>query len=311
MGRMEDIDARLKSRMDAMNKRLSGRMAALDARMGGGAGREVGKSFDRSAHDFDRRLKDSARNNVRRVALCVGMKDVSKTAYFPNVPRSLPGCPIDVDRFACALSHVGFVDDDVLVLKDENATCANVYRTISSTARALHDGDLFVLLISGHGSRDSWCLYDGELENWVVIWTLSRFHSGVRILMINDQCHSGALFEVAEQAKSVFVSLCSDDGWNESWNPEEALRSKEFPMVVQFASCLPNQNSADAIAGGSWTQALINALDQFFVDKSIRSYREWFNVAKNDPHLVKGEQDPDMNTSPNVTDAFLNAKALT
>ena len=34
MGRMEDIDARLKSRMDAMNKRLSGRMAALDAKSG-------------------------------------------------------------------------------------------------------------------------------------------------------------------------------------------------------------------------------------------------------------------------------------
>lgn len=35
MGRMEDIDARLKSRMDAMNKRLSGRMSALDARLYG------------------------------------------------------------------------------------------------------------------------------------------------------------------------------------------------------------------------------------------------------------------------------------
>lgn len=36
MGRMEDIDARLKSRMDAMNNRLADRMAALDARRGGG-----------------------------------------------------------------------------------------------------------------------------------------------------------------------------------------------------------------------------------------------------------------------------------
>lgn len=36
MGRIEDIDARLKSRMDAMNKRLADRMAALDARLGDG-----------------------------------------------------------------------------------------------------------------------------------------------------------------------------------------------------------------------------------------------------------------------------------
>ena len=35
MGRMEDIDARLKSRMDAMNNRLADRMAALNARVGG------------------------------------------------------------------------------------------------------------------------------------------------------------------------------------------------------------------------------------------------------------------------------------
>lgn len=43
MGRMEDIDERLKSRMDAMNNRLADRMAALDARRGGS--KRVGAEF--------------------------------------------------------------------------------------------------------------------------------------------------------------------------------------------------------------------------------------------------------------------------
>lgn len=315
MGRLDEMESEINARLSALDRRIAERMAALDSRVGDAVGDAV---FNKSSAAVGARsatggaLQAGKPVNVRRAAVCIGLKDVSKAAY-PGELISLPGCPIDVDRFVCALGKIGFPEESVAVLKDEKATCAAVYSAISHAAAALQPGDLFVLLVSGHGGKDAWCLYDGQTKNRQIVWVLSRFRPGVRILVVNDQCHSGAFFSPkSSEPDSAFGMLCAKDGCNDAWDSDAAWRSPDFPMVMQFASCRAEQTSADGLAGGSWTQALINTLDQkLCVEGRSCSYREWFNNARTSPLLKSGRQDPECVESPSVTDVFRRAQALT
>lgn len=304
MGRIEELDARIHERMDAMNKRLADRMAALDARLGyGGGGSILRKADSGEWRALDRDFKAGERSLVRRGAVCVGLRKVA----YNNSLAELPGCPIDADRFACLLENLKFPKGSVAVLKDETATCNAVYDAISAAADAFKAGDLFVLLISGHGGKESWSLYDGRATRGEIVWALSKFRKGVRILIVNDQCHSGAFFAANKTKEdSLFKELCRKDGCDDSWDPLVAWQSPDFPpMVMQFASCRAEQNSSDGLAGGSWTQALIDTLLQkLCVEKIQCSYREWFDAAKASPFLNHGEQDPECVESPNMADSF-------
>ena len=303
MSRMDEMEARLESRLDEIDRQLADRMAALDAGLGTAA--SVGNPKDAST------CAESVgeRSVARRAAVCVGLR---KVAYNDSL-ATLPGCPIDADRFACALETMKYPNGSVAVLKDENATCRAVYTAIHEAATVLQPGDLFVLLVSGHGGKEAWCLYDGRATNREIVWMLSRFRKGVRILIVNDQCHSGAFFmPTRDDAGSPLETICRDGGCDDSWDPSAAWNSPDFPMVMQFASCRAEQQSADGLAGGSWTQALIDALHQKLCVEGRRcSYGEWFDAAKVSPLLVHGVQDPECIESPNVAEAFRNAPALT
>jgi len=302
MSGMEEMEARLKSRMDAMDRRLANRMASLDARLGETTTVGIQKGVAVCAESA------GGRSATRRFAVCVGLRKVVYDSL-----AELPGCPIDVDRFACALEKMKFPNGSVVVLKDENATCRAVYTAILGAAETLESGDLFVLLVSGHGGRESWCLYDGKATNRQIVWMLSRFRKGVRILIVNDQCHSGAFFAPKRDCEvSPFEIICRNDGCDDSWEPSVVWSSPDFPMVMQFASCRGEQQSADGLAGGSWTQALIDTLHQKLCVEGRRcSYGEWFDTAKLSPLLNHGEQDPECVESPNVVDSFRSAPALT
>ena len=332
MGRIEDIDAKLEARLQAIDAKVGGRMAKIDGRVGGpgtgGGGAEGGEKDLHgawgAAGGAARGVSDSpwdlsgaeGEDGIRRLGLCVGLNEVDASAY-PGGVAPLGGCVADAERFLCVMRRLGFA---ALKLLDAMATCFVLYRALAAAAEALRPGDLFVVHVSGHGGREelpgggfggNWCLYDGPVRADDVTWMLSRFRPGVRVLMVNDQCHSGGMFQTrGADGGGTFARLCADDGRPAGWNAGAALRSPSFPMLIQFAACRAEQTSIDGLGGGTWTQALVNALDDAWARGARPSYRQWFDAAFASPTLRRGRQDPQWIESATVTDAFRGAAAL-
>jgi hypothetical protein len=81
-----------------------------------------------------------------------------------------------------------------------------VLGAMRGAAKALKAGDFFFLSFSGHGGQvpdtnrdepdrkdETWCLFDGQLIDDELYLELSRFASGVRVLVLSDSCHSGSV----------------------------------------------------------------------------------------------------------------------
>ena len=93
MGRMEEIEARLKSRMDALNARYADRMAALDARLGGDSTAQQGIERDVRTNVMKSRPNDlAARVDVVGVDLVfqgyIQPTETEVTQLFEYVRRS-------------------------------------------------------------------------------------------------------------------------------------------------------------------------------------------------------------------------------
>ena len=314
MGRLENLEKRLDERLAGLEKRLDDRLAALDPRMdewGTGFGMERG----RGAPSAEARTT----RPVRRIGVCVGLNEVDAATYPGHKLAPLDGCVADAERFLCVLkkkdfaapSREGMPNDGPVKLLDRDATGSNVFAVLAAAAGELMPDDLFVFHISGHGGADEWCLYDGPASREDIIWAFAQFRPGVRILAINDQCFSGGIFQPrAIGGESPFALLCKKAGRPEGWNAAAALLRPDFPPVIQFAECLAQQTSNDGIAGGSWTQALLNVLETANAKGRWPTYQQWFVQAKASPTLHPGNQDPQWVESASVTDDFRHATAL-
>ena len=323
MDRFDAIEARVSSRMDAIDRRLADRMAALDAKLGtspvcAGHGNAVSaaKSVGASPATTQGRAFQNGKGPGVKLALCVGLNQVDAQAFPGCEVSPLTGCVVDVQRFKCVLDKLGF---RVSLLLDSEATSKAVYQYLQSAAAELNPGDLFVFHISGHGGRalcgdkirENWCLYDGFVWDDVIVWMFSRFKPGVRVLVINDQCHSGGIFQPKiMQTIADIAQICARDGRSDDWDAAAAMNSADFPMLIQFAGCRAEQTSIDGLGGGTWTQALINVLDEAAATGAPCTYRTWFDKAFCSPTLKRGSQDPQWVESPQVTDDFRQRTAL-
>lgn len=309
MGRLEDLDKRLDERLARLERRLDGRLADLgltrtDRAVQAGTGDTV-----RSA------------SPARRIGVCVGLNEVDAAAYPDSKMDPLSGCVADAERFLCVLkkTHFGSPDrkgtpnDGPVKLLNREATCANVFGVLAAAAGELMPGDLFVFHIAGHGGPEDWCLYDGPAWNRDILWAFSQFRPGVRILAINDQCHSGGFFQArARGGETPFALLCRKAGRPAEWNAAEAFARPDFPQLIQFAGCRAEQSTMDGIGGGSWTQSLVNVLEAALAagGGGWPTYRKWFDNATESPTLSPGKQDPQWVESASVTDGFRRATAL-
>ncbi|MBC8119634.1 MAG: caspase family protein [Burkholderiaceae bacterium] len=136
------------------------------------------------------------------MSLNIGLNTVSAAAY-EGWTGPLAACEFDANDMA-ALARAQGMKASVLLTK--KGTRANILGGIRSAAKSLHAGDLFFLTFSGHGGQvpdvtgdetdkqdETWCLYDGQLIDDELYFELSRFATGVRILVLSDSCHSGTV----------------------------------------------------------------------------------------------------------------------
>ena len=250
----------------------------------------------------------------RRVGINIGLLYVDKKAY--GTDASCPGCDHDAVALNRILRKCGFTTK--LFLNNE-ATWYNIKTTLAKYASELESGDLLVITAAGHGGQvrdtngdetdgldETWLLYDKEVPDDEILETIKKFKSGVRIVLINDQCHSEGNFRSFVRGVQQAVSfghwgkreghpLVSEEG-----DGQVSVVEESGPSLIQFAGCRENNVSYGSSTGGEWTSALVSAFNPEL------SWREWFDKAARIPR----KQAPQWVEYGPVTDAFRNGKVM-
>jgi len=246
---------------------------------------------------------------ARGLALNIGLNAVSAAAY-GGWDGPLAACEFDANDMAAIAKAKGMKPT---VLLTKSATRANVLTGVRGAAKALKTGDFFLLTYSGHGGQvpdvtgeeadkqdETWCLYDGQLIDDELYFELSRFGSGVRILVLSDSCHSGTVTRAgppptatAHQRPKLMPASVAMRTYREhqafydklqrdvakaagkaTVDPDAALAQvaasgrltaivKKFnPAVVLISGCQDNQTSMDGDHNGAFTEQLLKVWSQ-------------------------------------------------
>ena len=140
----------------------------------------------------------------RGLSLHIGLNMVDPTHYAGWDGR-LYGCEFDANDMEQLAHSCGFQTSKLLT---NEATADAIVATIAGAARELNAGDIFFLSFSGHGGQvpdlngeddepdrtdETWLAYDRQIVDDEVYVHWSRFRSGVRIVVLSDCCHGGAV----------------------------------------------------------------------------------------------------------------------
>src|SRR5262245_53968609 len=141
-----------------------------------------------------KRGKAKATSSAKGASLHIGLNAVSGAAY-GGWDGPLAACEFDANDMAAIAKSKRMKSTTLLTKK---ATRSSVLSGIRDAAKALTAGDFFFLTYSGHGGQvpdvtgdeadkqdETWCLYDGQLIDDELYFELSRFKSGVRILVLS------------------------------------------------------------------------------------------------------------------------------
>jgi hypothetical protein len=147
---------------------------------------------------------------MTKKALVVGI------ANYANPKNNLPGVNNDIPSVIKMLTNFGITD--IEVLRDANATAANVMKGMNTLVMNAQADDVRVFYFSGHGAllppgfsggddpdgRDEALVpYEGTvstliLDNWIATFLKTILPSDVSFWGLYDSCHSGDIFKAAE-----------------------------------------------------------------------------------------------------------------
>lgn len=223
-------------------------------------------------------------------AVCIGLTAVDPAAY-DGWAGDCPGCDVDAVGLRDACTDAGIFTR--LILNAE-ATWPAVHQAVLDMAAGLTRGDLLIVAMSGHGGQitdnngdetdgldETICLWDGPVRDDRVLELLRQIPAGLRVVLINDQCHSQGNFRSANARPLVKAAKTDWDG-----------------QLIQFAGCREDSYSYGAASGGTWTQSLLSTL------KPALTWRQWFDAASG---KMPANQIPQWVEFGAVTDQFRNA----
>jgi hypothetical protein len=238
------------------------------------------------------------------LSLHIGINEVSATHY-AGWTGPLAACEFDAHDMA-ALAQSRGMKSTLLITK--KATRANLLAALRKSAKTLTTGDFFFMSFSGHGGQvpdvsgeeedkqdETWCLFDGQLIDDELYYELSKFKSGVRIVVVSDSCHSGTVVRAARPqpgtpvqrprimppavglrvyaAHKAFYDKLQNDVARQAGgrvtDPDTALARvtvstrltgivKEFkPALILISGCQDNQFSMDGDHNGAFTEQLL------------------------------------------------------
>jgi len=144
-------------------------------------------------------------------------------------------------RFIHRLREHGVPDEQIVFLKDKQATKARIHAKFGELLDQTEEGDLLIFYFAGHGYRDretnqTWfAQYDAGKKHssgWPVknvFKMIENRFSGDRALLLADCCHSGALYDEvkrrseAEIGYAAITSSYSHNSSTGSWTFTDSL----------------------------------------------------------------------------------------
>ncbi len=236
------------------------------------------------------------------LSLHIGINEVHAADY-AGWTGPLAACEYDAHDMA-AIAQAQGIKSTLLLTK--KATRSSVLAALRKAAKALTAGDFFFMSFSGHGGQvpdvsgdeadkqdETWCLFDGQLIDDELYYELSKFKSGVRILVLSDSCHSGTVVRAARPQpgaarprimppavgmrvyaahKAFYDKLQADvakAAGGRVTDPDTALANvvvsnrltgivKDFkPSLILISGCQDNQFSMDGNDNGAFTEQLL------------------------------------------------------
>lgn len=188
-----------------------------------------------------------------------------------------PGAGYDADRMYRLVSP--YVGNNKVLLRDANATKANVVNALRNAVARVNDG-LVIFYYSGHGGSEPFpdtgmeevdghdeflCLYDTYMRD-NEIWNIINKSRG-RILLMFDCCHSCTMMR--NSMFKIVPPLAYDHTITENC---------KFSMLC-WSGCPDDTYSYGAPSGGQFTNALLRHFD------ARKTYEVLWNEIKNDKTL--------------------------
>ena len=197
------------------------------------------------------------------ISLHIGLNILDKQHY--GAAPELFGCHYDAHAMERIAKQCGYGESAVLL--DGKATVTAVQAGIRAAAKALGDGDIFLLTYAGHGSSvpdfsgdelddgkdETWCLYDREMLDDELYDGWRNFKRGVRVLVISDSCHSGSVLRATLDG-TVRVDLSNPDLRPRPRTLPEAVRRDVNERNEGLYRDLARKLGADAGKGGGLVQ---------------------------------------------------------
>lgn len=144
-------------------------------------------------------------------ALLFGVNEVDPAGYDNKWDGKLSFCEKDATLVANFVEQRGF---ETTLLLTSQVTKQRMIDETSKAAATLEQGDLFLFYFSGHGNTtaditgdeigrtnmrdETLCVYDNQILDDELYTLWQNFKPGVRILVLTDACHSGAVLRGSE-----------------------------------------------------------------------------------------------------------------
>ena len=232
---------------------------------------------------------------IKGVSLHIGLNTVNPLHYQDEQGRPWDGklnaCENDARDMQALAEAQGF--STTLVLNSE-ATAQRISNEIRLAAQQLQAGDLFFMSYSGHGGQvwdnnndepkdedkltdmagakdETFCLYDRQFLDDEIYACLSHIPAGVRVLVLSDECHSGTVVRLVDDADlpavrqmpfsaSVNTVKANPGVYNAVWAEKaslQAAKAQTKSSVLLLSGCQDNQLSRDGSHNGAFTGAVL------------------------------------------------------
>jgi hypothetical protein len=214
----------------------------------------------------------------RALAIHMGVRSPS---LLTGVHDDCPMCETDAVELARITRAAGYT---TRLLRNAEVTSTTLEALLDDAACRLHAGDALILTFSGHGTGQfdlektepsqydsTWVLYNREFYDNELFHCLTKFESGVRILIIAASCKSGTIpYIFPENEKPTFSQRLNHTVYSKH-DPLDALHAS----VVAWGAAADGQ---DAIKGNGPNTVFITALLNAYRSAPTRSLQETFNV---------------------------------